>query len=130
MTTPRFIPSSEELSKLDRDLRFHPSTTERPTALTPEQIATFNREGYLAGIRIFDKEEIAGIRSYFDDLLARMNALDDFRADGFAFDALDEIVTKITGRAFDTFHCILVRWKRLILLVIKLAVKVLVSPIL
>ena len=71
MTTPKFIPSSEELSKLNRDLRFHPSTTERPAALTPEQIAAFNRDGYLAGIRIFDEEEIAGIRSYFDELLAR-----------------------------------------------------------
>jgi non-heme Fe2+,alpha-ketoglutarate-dependent halogenase len=71
LTTPRFIPSSEELSKLDRDLRFHPSTTEHPAALTTEQIAAFNRDGYLAGIRIFDEEEIAGIRSYFDELLAR-----------------------------------------------------------
>ncbi len=71
LTTPRFIPSSEELSKLDRDLRFHPSTTERPVALTAEQIAAFNRDGYLAGIRIFDEEEITGIRGYFDELLAR-----------------------------------------------------------
>ena len=71
LTTPNFIPSSEELSKLDRDLRFHPSTTERPAALTPEQIVAFNRDGYLAGIRIFDEGEIAGIRGYFDELLAR-----------------------------------------------------------
>jgi non-haem Fe2+, alpha-ketoglutarate-dependent halogenase len=71
MTTPRFVPSTEELSKLDRDLRFHPSTTEHPAALTREQIAAFNRDGYLAGIRIFDEQEIAGIRSYFDELLAR-----------------------------------------------------------
>ena len=71
LSAPRFIPSSEELSKLDRDLRFHPSTTERPTALTTEQVAAFNRDGYVAGIRIFDEEEIAGIRGYFDELLAR-----------------------------------------------------------
>ena len=71
MTTSKLIPSTDELSKLSRDLRFHPSTTEHPAALTPEQIAAFNRDGYLAGIRIFDEEEIAGIRSYFDELLAR-----------------------------------------------------------
>jgi non-heme Fe2+,alpha-ketoglutarate-dependent halogenase len=71
MTTPSFIPSSEELSKLDRDLRFHPSTTECPAALSAEQVAAFNRDGYLAGIRIFEEEEIAGIRRYFDDLLAK-----------------------------------------------------------
>jgi non-haem Fe2+, alpha-ketoglutarate-dependent halogenase len=69
--TPNFIPSTEELSKVERDLRFHPSTTVRPVTLTSEQIAGFNRDGYLAGIRIFDEEEIAGIRRYFDELLAR-----------------------------------------------------------
>jgi non-haem Fe2+, alpha-ketoglutarate-dependent halogenase len=70
-TTPNFIPSTEELSNLERDLRFHPSTTEHPTTFTPEQIATFNREGYLAGIRIFDEEEMVGVRRYFDELLAK-----------------------------------------------------------
>lgn len=70
-TTPNFIPSTEELGHLQRDLRFHPSTTEHPAALTAEQVAAFNRNGYLAGIRIFDEKEIAEIRSYFDDLLAR-----------------------------------------------------------
>jgi non-heme Fe2+,alpha-ketoglutarate-dependent halogenase len=68
---PNFIPSTEELSSLERDLRFHPSTTEHPAVLTPEQIAAFNRDGYLAGIRIFDEGEIADIRRYFDELLAR-----------------------------------------------------------
>jgi hypothetical protein len=68
---PNFIPSTEDLSKVERDLRFHPSTTERPSVLTREQIAAFNRDGYLAGIRIFDEEEITAIRSYFDELLAR-----------------------------------------------------------
>src|ERR1700761_3899299 len=74
MTTsaaPKFIPSTEELGTLDRDLRFHPSTTEHPTVLTREQVAAFNRDGYLAGIRIFNEEEIADIRRYFDDLLAK-----------------------------------------------------------
>jgi non-heme Fe2+,alpha-ketoglutarate-dependent halogenase len=69
--TPTFIPSKEELSSLQRDLRFHPSTTERPAMLTAEQVAAFNRDGYLAGIRIFDEEEMAGVRQYFDELLAR-----------------------------------------------------------
>jgi non-haem Fe2+, alpha-ketoglutarate-dependent halogenase len=69
--TPTFIPSKEELNKLQRDLRFHPSTTKRPAMLTVEQVAAFNRDGYLAGIRIFDEEEMAGIRHYFDELLAR-----------------------------------------------------------
>ncbi len=70
-TTPNFIPSTEALSNLERDLRFHPSTTKDPAALTPEQISAFNRDGYLAEIRIFDEEEMAGIRHYFDELLAK-----------------------------------------------------------
>src|SRR5581483_3912966 len=68
---PKFIPTTEELGKLERDLRFHPSTTEHPATLTREQITAFNRDGYLAGIRIFNGEEIAAIRRYFDELLAR-----------------------------------------------------------
>src|SRR5689334_16568579 len=70
-TTPKFIPSTDELSNLERDLRFHPSTTRHPQALTPEQIEKFNRDGYLAGIRIFDEAEITAIRQYFDELLAK-----------------------------------------------------------
>lgn len=69
--TPKFIPSTEELGTLDRDLRFHPCTTAHPKTFTVEQIAAFNRDGYLAGIRIFNEEEIADIRRYFDELLAR-----------------------------------------------------------
>jgi non-heme Fe2+,alpha-ketoglutarate-dependent halogenase len=70
-STPSFIPSMEELSESERDLRFHASTVENPKTLSRDQIAFFNKNGYLKGIRIFDREEIANIRSYFDDLLAR-----------------------------------------------------------
>lgn len=70
-TTPKFVPSTEELGNLERDLRFHPSTTERPVVLTREQISAFNRDGYLTRIRIFDEEQIAEIRRYFDELLAK-----------------------------------------------------------
>jgi non-haem Fe2+, alpha-ketoglutarate-dependent halogenase len=70
-STSRLTPTTEQLNEVRRDLRFHPSTTVDPKALTVEQIAIFNRQGYLAGIRIFDEEEIAEIRSYFDQLLAK-----------------------------------------------------------
>ncbi|MCX6629571.1 MAG: phytanoyl-CoA dioxygenase family protein [Candidatus Solibacter sp.] len=68
---PTFIPTTEELNRLQRELRFHPSTVEDPRTLTKDQVAAFNRDGYLKGIRIFSEEEMAGIRGYFDDLLAR-----------------------------------------------------------
>src|SRR5438128_10022279 len=68
---PKFVPTAEELSELKRDLRFHPAAGEDPRALTHEQIARFNREGYLKGIRIFSDNEIMEIRRYFDALLAK-----------------------------------------------------------
>jgi ectoine hydroxylase-related dioxygenase (phytanoyl-CoA dioxygenase family) len=71
VNTPSFIPRTDELSGLRRDLRFHPAGVEHPQALTGPQIDAFNRDGYLKGIRIFDDAEIAEIGSYFDGLLAR-----------------------------------------------------------
>ena len=70
-SSPGFIPTTEELNRLERDLRFHPSPVANPRTLTAEQVAAFNRDGYLKGIRIFSPQEMAGIREYFDELLAR-----------------------------------------------------------
>jgi non-haem Fe2+, alpha-ketoglutarate-dependent halogenase len=72
--TPKFVPTTEALSTVERDLRFHPCTTEYPRILAREQISAFNRDGYLAGIRIFDDDEISSIRQYFDELLAKTMA--------------------------------------------------------
>lgn len=68
---PKFIPATEELNRLERNLRFYPSAVEDPRALTVLEVAAFNRDGYLKGMRIFDDGEMASIRRYFDDLLAR-----------------------------------------------------------
>jgi hypothetical protein len=70
----KFIPTAEELGKVPRDLRFHPSTVENPRRLTHEQVAGFNRDGYVRRVRIFDAGEIADIGRYFDGLLARVLA--------------------------------------------------------
>src|SRR6267154_2704634 len=67
----KFVPSAEELSAVQRELRFYPSDEGNPKTLSVAQIGEFNRNGYLKGIRIFGEEEIAAIRSYFDELLAR-----------------------------------------------------------
>ena len=71
MPNRAFIPQAGELSGIVRDLRFHPSTVTDPRTLTREQVAAFNREGYLMPLRMFDAAEAAEIRAYFDDLLAR-----------------------------------------------------------
>lgn len=60
MSQPAFVPPADALETVPRDLRFHP---------TPND--AFNRDGYLKPFRIFDSAEMAAIRSYFDDLLAR-----------------------------------------------------------
>ena len=65
------IPGQGDLAAVDRDLSFHPCTNDSPKVLTLEQIANFNRDGYLKPFRIFDKSEIAELRQYFDKLLAR-----------------------------------------------------------
>jgi ectoine hydroxylase-related dioxygenase (phytanoyl-CoA dioxygenase family) len=73
-STFKTIPAHEDVTQLDRDLKFHPSTVQNPKILTPEQVETFNREGYLKGLRVFSPEEIADHRAYFDALLARVLA--------------------------------------------------------
>jgi non-heme Fe2+,alpha-ketoglutarate-dependent halogenase len=73
---PKFktIPEHDALAKLERDLRFHPSPVENPATLTREQMAAFNRDGFLKGFRIFSDPEITEHRAYFDALLARVLA--------------------------------------------------------
>lgn len=66
----KMIPTSEELSAVERDLRFHPCRNANPQQLTPAEIAAFNHDGYLSGIRIFSEDEIAGHRRQFDAILA------------------------------------------------------------
>src|ERR1700709_126971 len=111
-----FIPTTDDLSKLERDLRFHPSMTEHPDVLTPEQIAAFNRDGYLSGIRIFDEEEITAIRSYFDELLAKTLAAggDSYSIStahlrhGRVYDILTD--SRITGRIKDLIGVNVIAW--------------------
>lgn len=68
------IPGSGELADIPRDLTFRPFDNATPRVLSAEQVARFNRDGYLKPLRIFDDAEIADIRSYFDALLAKYTA--------------------------------------------------------
>jgi ectoine hydroxylase-related dioxygenase (phytanoyl-CoA dioxygenase family) len=73
-TSFQAIPGQDELHQVARDLSFHPSTTAAPKVLTPEQVARFNRDGYLLPFRIFDTAEANELRAYFDALLAKYTA--------------------------------------------------------
>jgi len=70
----KIIPDDTELDQIDRDLQFHTLGIENPSTLTREQIAVFNRDGFLKAIRIFNEDEIAAHRHYFDGLLDRVIA--------------------------------------------------------
>jgi len=67
----QIVPGGDDLAKIERDLRFHPACSASPTKLTPDQIAMFNRDGFLKGLPVFDASEIADIRAYFDGLLSQ-----------------------------------------------------------
>jgi len=62
-----------------RELRFRAVVNDAPGKLTQDQIARFNAEGYLKPFRIFDPEEVAANRRYFDGLLAGLQQMGDGR---------------------------------------------------
>src|SRR5689334_14175079 len=70
-TTFRTVPGQDELKDVPRDLSFHPTANPAPRVLTPDQIARFNRDGYLMPFRVFTDAEITDLRRYFDGLLAK-----------------------------------------------------------
>lgn len=68
------VPNIQQVTDVPRDLKFHPSTVTDPNVLTQEQIAAYNRDGYVKGLRVFSATEITEQRRYFDDLLAKVIA--------------------------------------------------------
>src|SRR2546428_3221814 len=68
------IPEHDEITRLERDLRYHPSTVKTRQQLTRQQVDAFNRDGYVKGLRSYSREEMAAHRAYFDALLARVLA--------------------------------------------------------
>ncbi len=64
------IPDRESIATVDRDIRFFPSPTVEPRSLSPADLETWNRDGYLGPLDVYDQTAIADIRCYFDTLLA------------------------------------------------------------
>ena len=62
-------PSAEELSALDRDIRFLPSETENLNWLARNQVDQFNKQGFLAPFEGLSRTETVGLRNYFDGML-------------------------------------------------------------
>lgn len=70
----KIIPDKNELDAIERDLRFSPSPVIEPATLSRDEVAAYNRDGYVKGVRIFDAEEMAEHRRYFDALLEEVVA--------------------------------------------------------
>ncbi|WP_146403350.1 phytanoyl-CoA dioxygenase family protein [Planctomycetes bacterium CA13] len=64
------IPTRESIASVERDIRFFPSQTQSPHWLSLDQIAEWNETGYLCPLDVYNDNEIADIRAYFDELLA------------------------------------------------------------
>jgi non-heme Fe2+,alpha-ketoglutarate-dependent halogenase len=73
-TLAKYELDDQKLRSMGRDLRFYPVGVRNPQNLRPQHIRSFNSEGYIKGIRVFDDAEIAQIRRYFDELLERVLA--------------------------------------------------------
>ena len=67
----RAVPRPDDIEGMERDLRFHPSTTEALQVLSPQQVESFNRDGFLKNLKVYEDDEIDPIRSFFDELLQR-----------------------------------------------------------
>ena len=68
------IPTKDELGAQAREFAFRPSLGDEPLALTRDQVDQFNRDGFLLGLGIFNQNEAADVRRYFDKLLAQVLA--------------------------------------------------------
>jgi non-haem Fe2+, alpha-ketoglutarate-dependent halogenase len=55
---------------MEKDFSFYPSADSDLKRLTAPQVEAYNQDGYLKGIRIFDRDRAAANRTYFDRLLA------------------------------------------------------------
>ncbi len=70
----KITPDQSQLDAISRDLTFYPSPVTDPVTLSREQVQSYNSEGYVKGIPIFDDTEMAEHRRYFDALLEEVTA--------------------------------------------------------
>ena len=60
------------MSDDNRDLSFRAVDNSNPAHLTRDQIAAYNRDGFITPLRVFDAEEATANRVYFDGLLDQL----------------------------------------------------------
>jgi hypothetical protein len=62
-----------------RDLVFRPADPARAATLTARQVTAFNADGFVAPLPVFDAAEVARVRHYVDDLVAKVVTAPDRR---------------------------------------------------
>ncbi|MCP4508164.1 MAG: hypothetical protein GY826_17475, partial [Fuerstiella sp.] len=68
------IPDDSVLDDVPRDLKFHPAARAVPGTLTGRQIESYNTDGFIRPIDVYESDEITEIRTYFDGLLEKTMA--------------------------------------------------------
>ncbi|MGH1488289.1 MAG: phytanoyl-CoA dioxygenase family protein [Acidimicrobiales bacterium] len=74
--------AAEDVFRFDdteRDLRFRPVNNDTPTRLSPTQIETFNRQGFLSPVPVLSVQEADELRDYMDWLVDEVVSADDRR---------------------------------------------------
>jgi len=67
------------LEAMNRDLRFFPADTAKAKTLTPQEIQHYNENGYVFPFTVFNEQEAAANRAYFDMLIDTVKAANDGR---------------------------------------------------
>lgn len=73
MQTPKdfaIIPDRNSIATVEREIGFQETINDSPKSLSPDDVARWNETGYLGPLDVYGADEIAGIREYFDRLLA------------------------------------------------------------
>ncbi len=82
-----------------RDVDFHPSTTENLAALSEEQILRFNETGYLTALPGLAPTDIRDLRRYLDWLIEEVISADD-RRNSYSINQYHQV----SGRLWDLIH--------------------------
>ena len=64
------IPDQKAIDAIDRQIGFAATANDSPNVLSSEDIVTWNQDGYLGPLDVFNETEADEIRDYFDALLA------------------------------------------------------------
>lgn len=84
---------STPLHEIGMDLSFHPVEPKNLRRFTPEQLADYNRDGYISDITLFEGEHLQQLQAFFENESERALVYDGFRSFHHTVPELYDIVT-------------------------------------